>query len=177
MGQLYRPSFYKSKKWLEEFDRIDSKFSISGGGDPMFNFDKHTDFWSLIEQKAISLGITYDIHTADPSVFNKYLPNLGKVVYHVTKEVKVPLHVDIPVRWVMVLDSNVTMDDIEEFEQRDGQITYREVFGEAGPSKEVTEFAKSVSERHFGGKYLVNGDYNRYLFPNGDLRERFQTNL
>jgi hypothetical protein len=56
------------------------------------------------------------------------------------------------------------------------KLSYRQLVpcGEAKPPKpDVDEFARSVSERRNGAMFVKQSDYNKYLWPDGTIRDRF----
>lgn len=157
-------------------------FSISGGGDPLNNYEKFSNFWTLIDFICTTRGLKYDIHTSiNPRQFD-LKKNLNKIVLHIFPDrnwdqLKELLIKGYRLRTALVIDRNVTLRHMETLENFHWQfeITYRELCGspDQSPKPEVLEFAKRVAERRHGGKFVYNGDYNTYLFPDGSIRTKF----
>jgi hypothetical protein len=173
-GRIYDPYFYDRARWLSSFyQNVNETFSISGGGDPLEDFDIHGRFWNRVEALCESRGIQYDIHTTFHTISKASFKNIRKLVVHIRAHDLRAVHAD---RVVMVVDRGLTIDAMKFFERNHPyiELSYREVVGEEfKPSDDVLAFAQNIQTRRFNGRFIKQDDYNRYLFPDGTIRTVF----
>jgi hypothetical protein len=160
--------------WLSSFyQNANETFSISGGGDPLEDFDIHGRFWNRIETLCESRGIQYDIHTTFQTISKIPFKNIRKLVVHVRAH---DLQAAFADRVVMVVEQGLTIDAMKLFERNHPyiELSYREVVGEQfKPSDDVLAFAQNIQTRRFNGRFVKQDDYNHYLFPDGTIRTSF----
>lgn len=180
------------------------KFSISGGGDPLNNFEKNKEFWNLIYKCCIKYNKKLDIHTSyiDYDLFNhSFFKNiLNKLIFHGNVQLdlnKIFLYkqsyklIDIldfnklyDLRIVYVLDNTINnFESITRFEKfaynNDIQIAYRELVNLTNDnnlniSSDINEYCLNINERYNKGRYVNQNDYNLYLMPDGKVYDKFQ---
>ena len=91
--------------------------SVSGGGDPMFEVDKHQDWWRELHAILSNLDIPLEIHT---SYLNPWMItyNFARIVYHLhSKDQLEKVHRSRRgeiVRVVFVVTDDMTENDISE---------------------------------------------------------------
>jgi hypothetical protein len=174
-GREYDPYFYDRAKWLSSFyQNVNETFSISGGGDPLKDFNIHGRFWSRIEALCESREIQYDVHTSFHTISKGPFKNIRKLVVHIRAQ---NLQADYADRVVMVVDRGLTIEGMKFFEHNHPNIelSYREVVGEDfKPSDDVLAFARDIQTRRPNGRFIKQDDYNRYLFPDGTIRSVFR---
>jgi hypothetical protein len=174
-GRAYDPYFYDRARWLSSFyQNVNETFSISGGGDPLEDFNLHERFWGRIEAICESRKIQYDIHTSFHMMSKVHFKNIRKLVVHVRNQDFQAIFAD---RVVMVVNKELTIEGMKLFEHNHPyvELSYREVVGdEFKPSDNVLAFAQSIQERRYNGRFIRQDDYNHYLFPDGDIRTVFR---
>jgi hypothetical protein len=180
IGLETNPDFYKDPIWRARVSNtIHSNFSISGGGDPFYEFEKHLDFWHAMDYLAESNNCWYDVHTmiSDLNIIS-HLKRLRKLVLHITPSMLTEkLYAD---RVVMVMDDTITIGSMRLLESmyKDCQIAYRELVDPSPdinfkPNWKVDLYAKTIRLRNRNGRYIKQKDYNVYIWPNGEIRKKF----
>lgn len=161
-------------------------FSISGGGDPLHNFESHYSFWHTIQLMCSITNKRIDIHTAYLnemihrfSFFESFLRKIALHCFPETwdqdKENVRTLHALSPqsrVNFVTDYTLQERAPDIEAFcHQNQIPFSYREI---VDPEVTVdTAFFESVHDRTPFGHYIHQADYNVYFTPAGELKLRY----
>lgn len=170
------------------------KFTISGGGDPLNNIDDHEKFYNNIFNLCYKFNKKVDIHTSYnyPSIqmfLNKYFFKnnyINRIILHRNMnnsnliDLKNIYNIHNKLRIVYVITSDISISFLKFIERiiqnkyPDIQLSYREYVGNKfTPSKELTNFCKSIDQRYQNGKYIYQKDYNMYIMPNGNVTETF----
>lgn len=199
------PHFLNSiESFIKSIPNNISKFSISGGGDPLNNFEKNKNFWNLINTLCIKYNKKIDIHTSYIDFFNfdhKYFKNiLNKFIFHGNVQLNLKetfLYKNVyklndilkfkdyyDIRIVYVLDSNIdSFEALHRFETfcyvNNIQIAYRELVNitkdeRLNIKEDINSFCINVQERYNLGRYVNQNDYNLYLMPDGKVYDKFQ---
>lgn len=178
-----------------------TKISISGGGDPLFNFaENRYSFWDNLLHVMKSLRKKIDIHTHMPevlasfdSVSTVFQGMVNRLVVHVDPESAVGTMEDIlsnrkvydsKLRFGVVITKELTINRMKEMEEsiriseymkEPVQLAYRELHGcpDLAPQEDVLDFAKGVGDRCESGVFIPNGCYSDYLFPDGEIYKTF----
>lgn len=168
------------------------KFSISGGGDPFFNYKNNKYWWDEIIIASEKYDKVFDIHTSKPEEFFKqnmnkdllFLNKLNKIVIHTSKERWNPLLYQlfisngINVRLNFVVNKSLSFDfikTVENFCLKNGlQLAYRELVknDNDNPLPIIDNYCKN--KNHNLIKYIFQNDYNIYLMPDGKVYDKFQ---
>lgn len=176
--------FIKSKKM--------NKFSVSGGGDPLNDFEYHLDFWKLL----IDSNKQFDIHTSyiefDNFQHKLFGNSINRIIFHTTTDklssqfwdiFRFSLLYKIRVNFVVTSELNIYIaEKFEKFASNHNiQVSYREhiSINEFDPLKLsstqtfISDFCKNVNNRYVNGKYVYQNDYNIYLMPDGNVYNKF----
>ena len=157
--------------------------SISGGGDPLFNYEKHTDFYDKLFEILTYLGCKLELHT---SYLHSNFPfqKCYRVVYHlisvndymIIKNIK--KHGNEIVRIVFVVEDGYTENDIdkiyEEYKKNTNinELSFRQmVYYDYTVNNNLKDY---LAEGHKNKKwyYIKQGDYNEY-FVDGNVKNKF----
>lgn len=167
------------KNWLNSvkaFLKIaSSKVSISGGGDPLNNWEKYQNFWNLV----FNSGKLIDIHTSYTNWDFLPFEKIHRMVFHSNFEenykeiLKYKNKVKLRVNFVIEPESNIEILKKAEKNLQDIQLSYREYVGSKSVDKNILKFCKAVQDRKENGKWIQQADYNIYLFPDGSIRETY----
>lgn len=162
-------------------------FSISGGGDPLHNFEDNHRFWSEVTQLCQKYNKRIDIHTAYLQEMIYALSDLSfivrKAVIHCfptswedDKSLLLALKECVPIRINFVIDHSLdtVATDIEEFCNRHTiPFSYRQLV-EADLHAVCDEtFYRTVGKRTQYGRYIEQDDYNIYFSPQGELKLKY----
>lgn len=184
---------FSQKKYIDAVDKFirndvtADKFSISGGGDPLNNFDKNELFWEHIINTCHDTNKKFDIHTSydnweDIKIYSRYI---NRMVLHSTPE-KIFRQIDkiieydktflIRVNFVVTPNINISVLKLVEpiLMNKGIQISYRELVSddETPIPDEVVEFCSTIG-RYVHGRYVKQEDYNIYLMPDGNKYDKF----
>jgi organic radical activating enzyme len=169
-------------KALEAMISSQSRISVSGGGDPLFQLDKNMDWWNRFFKIVQDVGVPVDLHTAKLAPVS-FARNFAKYVWHV-KDITKPLAsaytqlVDygIPIRVVAVGEERYSGHDFIAFAQQvvmmGFQCSIRELVVDGKPfteNKALTMFL----ETELAWKFVRQADYNKYFMPDNTVCDRF----
>lgn len=180
LKEKFNFNHWNNYKWIKSFQKNikdNTVFSISGGGEPLFDYINNP-FWDFLNQECEERNLQYIIHTADEKINYFYSAFLKSVIFHLTPPFEFP-KIEIPTRFVIVIDNSITLKILERIEKnlpKKSQLSYREIFGVSKkllPNKEVLLKAQTVESRIENSKFILQGDYNVYLWPNGIIRDKF----
>lgn len=182
------------EKILDFLSRLPSggRFSVSGGGEPLNEPEKHMEFWDALTEICSERQITCSIHTAlenaDEILSSKltvFRPYVSKLVFHCNLQSNlagiIKNHMNkykIRVTYVVSsdLDSITEMCSNEFLAAQCGiEYSYRELYGypELKPAQIIDEFARWVKNRIPNARYVCQDDYNVYLMPDGNIKRHF----
>lgn len=163
-------------------------FSISGGGDPLHNFEENIAFWSTIAQLCQIYNKQIDIHSAYLQkmieVFSYFRSILRKPVIHCfpetwddSKEGILQLQKLSPrLRINFVIDHQLDTIalDVEDFCNTHAiSFSYRQLIGSNLYPVTDSLFYTEVETRTQYGRYIKQDDYNVYFSPQGDLKLKY----
>lgn len=156
------------------------KISISGGGDPLFHYEFHTDYYDKLFSICLELNLPVEIHTSYKNVSFPYW-KCSKVVYHcrsVDDISQIKQHGDEVIRVVFVVDESFTPDKINEIVTRVknsnivSELSFRQMIDK---NYRTTDYCQDYLRQ--GHKkdwyYIEQGDYNMY-FVDGELYDRYE---
>lgn len=153
--------------------------SVSGGGDPLNDYDKHRDWWAKLME--IIGGIPLEIHTS-------YLKNdfdipCERIVYHpVSKNEDISLikrKGSEKIRVVYVVTDDFTIDDLADLRLEAyannsiDEFSYRQLVRRDGIASDHLERELMIGHSQGWWHYIKQADYNIY-FANGRLYNEFQ---
>ena len=167
------------KKEKKEFDKNKCNIiSISGGGDPLFNWYKHTDWYDKLFSICGESNIPIEMHTSyTTSSLNAlyfHLEKFYRVVYHlnsITQLREIYRRGNEIVRVVFVVTEDFTEDDIleisdyvEESSEID-ELSFRQLVDENYETKfYLHQFLQK--EHKIKWYYIQQNDYNLYYCEN-----------
>lgn len=165
-------------KVLQNYDS--NLLSISGGGDPLHNYNQHVDYYDLLFSILGNYHCKLEMHT---SYLKSDFPfeRCYRVVYHCTNAIDIS---EIKrkgkeiIRVVFVVDSNFSKDWIDEiyyyYTLNDDvdELTFRQMVDDNYTTRFYCH--KYLKEGHNAGKwyYVKQCDYNDY-YVNGKIYKKF----
>lgn len=153
--------------------------SVSGGGDPLFYYSEHADYYARLFELCTEMNIPLEMHTTYRDENFPYW-KCHRVVYHCRnlKELKaVQKYGTEIVRVVFVVTEDFTLDLIDQIEAYVrwspdiDELSFRQMVDK---NYRVTDYCQDYLR--FGHKkywwYIEQGDYNTY-FVNGKIYHKF----
>jgi len=173
----------KSTNWkkLSKFisdNKEKGKFSISGGGDCLFEYDKHIKWWTKIFSLAEKHNMKIDVHTKQRFYDNLFWGKINRAVVsseklYLDKDYFLYLKNITNVRIVHVVTKDTTINDIEDYlyfcKKHRIQFTVKQL------SIYDDEGNYNMLKKHYGEKLfgLDEGDYNIYYMPDNSITDKF----
>lgn len=162
-----------------------NKISLSGGGDPLNEPEKHEKFWKNLINICQTKNTKIDIHTSYSNhikiinkIFNKQLIN--RIVIHSSLDrfyKQIDKIGNFKYRFNFVVTNELDISKLIKIEKilkdRHIQLAYRELVSDCCVNQNISTFCKSISERYDLGRYVNQNDYNVYLMPNGQITDNF----
>lgn len=158
--------------------------SISGGGEPFYQFYNNIAWWNKIIDICSEHGMKISVHTRVKNEnFEWIRDNIHQIVFSIdgydseTAEYINKLRKYCKVRLVMVVQKNTTIQDIIKIQHEFGghnitdggtKITLKKLYG-FDDGGNFDKF-KSMYPKMF---FLDSGDYNDYLMPDNKIYEKF----
>ena len=146
--------------------------SVSGGGDPLYDFSNHKDFYQKLYEICDKKGLPIEMHTSLTDVDTGLC--FCRVVYHlnfVSQIAKIKRRMNERVRVVFVVDDSFDkkkIDDIYEAVKENGEIdelSYRQmVDSNYNPTTTCEDYLSAYHRRRWF--YITQGDYNTYYVEN-----------
>lgn len=167
----------KLEKFLSD-NKDKGKVSISGGGDPLYNYDKNIDWWIRFFGITSKLNILVDVHTRvkfknntfwkkyiNRCVFSSdYLKNDESYLKYLASLTKV--------RITHLVTSNTSFDMIDSYlsfqKKLNCQFTIKELVGHSDNG-----MYKKIKEKYPGIYHLDFRDYNIYYMPDNSISDSF----
>ena len=177
----------ESVSTLTDWDKLESflynnrdkgKVSISGGGDPLYQYDLHNDWWMKFFSIVEKLNLLVDIHTREKFINDYFWQNyINRCVFssdllsddvdylsYLLKFVKVRIN--------HVVTANTTYELIDEYlsfqKQSNCQFTVKQLTGhfDNGMYSKICQKYPEIYR-------LDSGDYNIYYMPDNSIRDSF----
>jgi hypothetical protein len=159
-------------------DNNGKKFSVSGGGDPLYNMQENIDFWCNIFNIGERTQKKVDIHTREKLYDTRFWGKVNKLVFSSDKPQCdlqylswVSQFVSTRVAHVVTSKTTTTMatEYIAIAETKNIEITFKKIsgFSDGGAWDDL--------KKRYSGKiyFLDEGDYNIYYMPNNTTTEKF----
>ena len=163
--------------------------SLSGGGDPLFDFGRNLEWYRQLFKLSQHYGLFLSLHTAKwkaaYTLDDWLLEKLNEVVVHFTYErfLEDPIMLEefakkIPIRMAFVLTSEWTVSMMRQVVARahglNCRISFRELWAvEDKVRPEALKFAERVQEEYAQARYVKQADYNLYYMPDNGIYETF----
>lgn len=167
------------EKYIDEVEP--NIVSISGGGDPLYDFDSHKDYYIKLFGICAMRGLPIEVHT---SCIKSNFPYSAckRVVYHVhsfEQLAQIKRHGTEIVRAVFVVTDSFTEEDILKIKDYHlyhlgtiNELSFRQlVDGNFSPSFHLHDLLVTGHKKGWW-HYIEQGDYNTY-FANGKLYTKF----
>jgi hypothetical protein len=149
------------------------KVSISGGGDCLYHYEQHVNWWSKLFEEARELNMLVDVHTREQFTHSRFWKHINRCVFssdileHDTEFAKY-LCWHTKLRITHLVTAATTDKMIEEylaFQNSTGcQFTIKQLvgFSDNGRYNEIRDKYPDIF-------YLDAGDYNIYYMPNNTV--------
>ncbi len=153
------------------------KVSISGGGDPLYKFFEHIDFWKVVVDTCKEENVKLAIHTREKLHHTRFWKNVHRCSFSVDtlkddEEFLLYLKQHTKVRIYKTVTSLDTQQTIEGFisfsKTHDIQLTFKQLYGYDDNGNYQT-FKNKYDDQFF----LDTGDYNIYLMPDNSITNHF----
>lgn len=170
-------NWFKLENFLIDY-QYKGKVSVSGGGDCLYKFDEHKDWWCNFFDITNNLKMLVDVHTREKFIGPYFwLDYVHKCVFSCDCLAEDKIFLEYlslltKVRITHLVTANTTFKMIEEFlafqERICCQFTIKELVGfdDAGMYKKIREKYPDIY-------HLDEGDYNIYYMPDNSIRTSF----
>jgi len=171
-----------------------TKISISGGGDPLYNLESNGKWYENLFYLCRKNYKKIDIHTAQIDRDKKFLKKFNKYVLHLDyerfeKEKDNLVDFPIPLRLVFVFTQSMNLKIAEELvyfaTENNYQLSFRELVlhkkggccGSVTWSKHMYRAFDYIYEEVFNNniRYIEQSDYNIYYMPDNKMYTDFMT--
>lgn len=153
------------------------KVSVSGGGDPLYNYAENKDWWKKLFDICSKLGIKVDLHTREKYFDKSFLSNINRYAFSSDKLEDDLEHLETltkytNVRIIHVVTKNTTdkvIEDYLKFQEASGcQFTIKQLakYDDNGRYKEICEKYPNIYK-------LDTKDYNIYYMPDNTITDKF----
>lgn len=160
------------------------KVNISGGGDPLYDYENNRGWWTRLFKITKELNKLVDIHTRQTEISDEIVKNVNKLVLSFDKLQTIKKNiVNIPVeniRLVKVVTADTTLDELNEiisFGFQNGyQLTFKELYGFSDDNKFQKlrrELRRKTDLMRRKVRFLKQADYNVYFMPDNRLYSKF----
>jgi pyruvate-formate lyase-activating enzyme len=162
-----------------------TRISISGGGDPFYELEKHTDWWNALFDILDEHDIDLELHTSYlPDTFEEdsmvFYP-FSKVVYHcrnIEDLFWIKRVVGQKVRVVYVVTETATEEKIDaiativKYHPEIDELSFRQM---VDSGYQATHYCENYLKAGHGEKwyYIEQGDYNLYYVEN-EVKTRYE---
>jgi len=151
------------------------KISISGGGDPLYNYSQNQLWWDKLFSICNTRNLMVDVHTRERLTDDIFWSKINRCVLssdsldgdkqyaeYLTKVTKL--------RISHVITNNTTTDIIKSYiefcDRLSCQLTFKQLHGY---DTSYDQYKKMFSQSYF----LDDGDYNIYYMPNNTVTNKF----
>jgi len=161
------------------------KINVSGGLDPLYNFEKNKKWWNKLFKIAQKYKKLVDIHTREFIFSRFFLKNVNKIVFSFDnleevryKIIKYPKKIKI--RLAKIITQETSFEEIKEIvdfcKKHDFEITFKELYGfdDKGNFKKLErELKKLYNFKKYKIVFLKHKDYNLYFMPDNKIYTKF----
>jgi len=169
---------------LEQFlidNQNKGKVSVSGGGDCLYKYDQHVNWWMKLFDITNNLDILVDVHTREKFTHQSFWKkHINRCVFssdnlNQDKEYLEYLSQLTKVRITHLVTADTTFETIKDYlgfqEKVNCQFTIKELIGydDNGMYKKIRKKYKDIY-------HLDAGDYNIYYMPNNTIEYSFLEN-
>ena len=156
------------------------KVSLSGGGDPLYNYFNNLKFWKYIINRTKELGMKLDIHTRiiiPKSRFwgehvNRAIISFDEVTDDFLDDIEY-LRKLTKVRLYHTVTKEVYVEELFELKSKGYDITLKQLYGADDGGMYI--YMKNKYKNDFF--FLDNGDYNIYFMPDNREYKNFKSEV
>lgn len=183
----FRPdtNWKKLCSFLIEYGRNSqrNKVSVSGGGDPLFKYDRHKKWWDRLFNVCNCIDIKIDIHSRERFYDDEFLKKINRLVFsseNLEDDIDYLTWInsrklywgELKLRIVHVVTKSTTDSMINQF------LNYQKVTGCQFSIKELSGHGDSGRYNEIKKKYpdvfcIDMGDYNIYYMPDNNIYNNF----
>lgn len=169
--------WYKLEKFLTD-NQYKGKVSVSGGGDCLYKYSEHAEWWELFFTITYNLRMLVDVHTREKFIVTHFwLDHINRCVFSCDSLAEDKIFLEYlslltKVRITHLVTANTTFKMIEEFlafqEKIGCQFTIKELVGfdDGGMYQKIRSLYPEIY-------HLDEGDYNIYYMPDNSVRTSF----
>jgi len=153
------------------------KVSVSGGGDSLYKYDEHIDWWKRFFDMAGGLNMLVDIHTREKFVNDFFWRKINRCVFS-SDNIEDDKHylrylAEITkIRVTHLVTAKTTFEIIDSYlrfqKEIDCQFTIKELVG-----YDDGNMYQKIKTKYPGIFHLDSGDYNIYYMPDNSITESF----
>lgn len=177
LKDVNEPTDWKKLKQFLEENKDKGKFSVSGGGDCLYNYNDHYIWWKNLFRLANELGLKVDVHSRERLWLTFFWKKVNKCVFSSDD----PFENKVYLNWIRkltklrithVVTKDTTDEMIEEYlrfqKAINCQFTIKQLVG-FNDNNRYNEIREKYPEIF----YLNSGDYNVYFMPDNSIQEKF----
>jgi len=166
---------------LEKFlynNRNKGKVSVSGGGDCLYKYDKHVDWWIKFFEITLNLNMLIDIHTrkkfTHQSFWRKHINRCVFSSDKLNQDEKYLRYLSqlTKIRIIHLVTANTTIGMINDYlkfqKEIECQLTIKELVGYSDNG-----MYQKIKKEYPNIYSLDKGDYNIYYMPDNSIRTTF----
>jgi len=167
----------KVEEFLIKYNRL-NKVSISGGGDPLYDYNKNCQWWNSLFSICNKIEMKIDIHTREKIYDDGFWQQINRCVFSCDKLENTDIDFFNYVsklaflRLACVITKDTTENQIDtliSFATKNNiELTFKQLHGFSDDNN-FNKFKKIYLNSFF----LEDGDYNIYFMPNNIEYDRF----
>jgi len=165
---------------LEQFlidNKYKGKVSVSGGGDSLYKYQEHEDWWNRLFDITNGLNMLVDVHTREKFMHEEFWSKINRCVFSSDRLLDDYWYLEYVVRFTKLRVTHLVTADTSfthigqylDFQEKTGcQFTIKELIGHGddGMYKKIRSVMPNIY-------HLDAGDYNIYYMPDNSIRESF----
>lgn len=169
-------NWHKLKQFLID-NKDKGKVSVSGGGDSLYKYNSHADWWNIFFHLAKSIGLLVDVHTREKFKNKVFWTKINRCVFssdnlNYDRKYLEYLSNLTKVRITHLVTANTTFKMIEDYLKFQKKINCQFTI------KELIKYNDNGMYKKIRNKYpeifhLDAGDYNIYYMPDNSIRRSF----
>lgn len=166
----------KLEKFLTDNKHL-GKVSVSGGGDSLYEYEKHEEWWNRFFEITSNLNMLVDVHTREKFYNNEFWAKINRCVFSSDRLLDDILYLDYlkdvtKLRITHLVTADTTYERIQDYldiqDKWECQFTIKQLVGHGDMGK-----YKKIREKYPETFYLDKGDYNIYYMPDNSIRDKF----
>lgn len=171
-----KTNWKKLENFLSE-NKNKGKVSLSGGGDCLYKYHHHIEWWNKFFKITNNLNMLVDVHTREQFKLSSFWEKINRCVFSSdllenNKEYLEYLSNLTKIRITHLVTHKTTFKMVEDYlgfqEQIGCQFTIKELIG-----YDDKGMYKKIRDKYPDIYYLDAGDYNIYYMPDNSIRDSF----